>query len=103
MAQLISTYGFSFSAYSQGTQIGVHLLWILRALESRQANAEKRQLLVVSGITLAIMAAAPTGLGWIMADRVLRPLRTVTATARRISALNLGQRLTLGGVDGLIG
>jgi HAMP domain-containing protein len=99
VAHLIGSYGFSFSAYSQGTQIGVHLPQILQTLESRQAGAEKRQLLVVSGIALAIMAAASAGLGWVMAGRVLRPLRTITTAARHISALNLGQRLALDGPD----
>jgi signal transduction histidine kinase len=37
------------------------------------------------------------GLGWLMAGRVLRPLRTMTATARRISAQNLHERLALEG------
>jgi signal transduction histidine kinase len=99
VAHLIGSYGFSFSAYSQGTQIGVHLPQVLQTLESRQAGAEKRQLLVVSGIALAIMAAASAGLGWVMAGRVLRPLRTITTAARHISALNLGQRLALDGPD----
>jgi signal transduction histidine kinase len=99
VARLIGSYGFSFSAYSQGTKIGVHLPQILQTLESRQADAEKRQLLVVSGIALAIMAAASAGLGWLMAGRVLRPLRTITTAARHISARSLDQRLTLDGPD----
>jgi signal transduction histidine kinase len=35
--------------------------------------------------------------GWVMAGRVLRPLRTITATARHISALDLDRRLALHG------
>jgi signal transduction histidine kinase len=97
VAHLIGSYGFTFSAYSQGTKIGVHLPQILRTLESQQADAEKRQLLVVSGIALAIMAAASAGLGWVMAGRVLRPLRTITTAAQHISARNLDQRLALNG------
>jgi two-component system, OmpR family, sensor kinase len=45
------------------------------------------------------MAAASMGLGWLVAGRVLRPLRTITTTARRISASNLHQRLPLAGPD----
>jgi signal transduction histidine kinase len=51
------------------------------------------QLLIESGIALAIMAVVSVGLGWLMAGRVLRPLRTITATARRIPARSLHQRI----------
>jgi signal transduction histidine kinase len=57
------------------------------------------QLLIESGIALGIMAVASVGLGWLMAGRVLSPLRTITATARRISARNLHQRLAMTGPD----
>jgi signal transduction histidine kinase len=60
---------------------------------------ELRQLIVDSGIALAIMAAASMGLGWVVAGRVLQPLRTITTAARRISASNLYQRLALDGPD----
>ena len=62
-------------------------------------NDELRQLITDSGIALAIMAAASTGLGWVVAGRVLQPLRTITTAARRISASNLYQRLALDGPD----
>jgi signal transduction histidine kinase len=57
------------------------------------------KLLVESGIALGIMAVASVGLGWLMAGRVLRPLRTITAAARRISARSLHQRLAMTGPD----
>ncbi len=57
------------------------------------------QLLIESGIALGIMAVASVGLGWLMAGRVLRPLRTITATARRISARSLHQRIGMTGPD----
>ena len=60
---------------------------------------ELRQLVIDSGIALAIMAAASIGLGWVVAGRVLQPLRTITTAARRISASNLYQRLDLDGPD----
>jgi signal transduction histidine kinase len=69
------------------------------ALLNAYRNGEMDQLLVDSGIALAIMAAASMGLGWLVAGRVLRPLRTITTTARRISASNLHQRLALNGPD----
>jgi signal transduction histidine kinase len=57
------------------------------------------QLLIVSGIALGIMGVASVGLGWLMAGRVLSPLRTITATARRISARSLHQRIAMTGPD----
>ena len=45
------------------------------------------------------MAVASVGLGWLMAGRVLSPLRTITATARRISARSLHQRIGMTGPD----
>lgn len=56
-------------------------------------------LLVEAGIALAVMTFASVALGWIMAGRVLAPLRTMTAAARRISADNLGRRLAVPGPD----
>jgi len=68
-------------------------------LLGRYRSGELRQLLTDSGIALAIMAAASIGLGWLVAGRVLQPLRTITIAARRISASNLHQRLALHGPD----
>ena len=57
------------------------------------------ELLLWSGIGLGIMAVASIGLGWLIAGRVLRPLRVITATARRVSARNLHQRIAMTGPD----
>jgi len=57
------------------------------------------QLLIESGVALGIMAVASVGLGWLMAGRVLSPLRTITATARRISVRSLHQRIAMSGPD----
>ena len=57
------------------------------------------QLLIESGVALGIMAVASVGLGWLMAGRVLSPLRTITAAARRISARSLHQRIGMTGPD----
>jgi signal transduction histidine kinase len=69
------------------------------ALLSAARSAELSQLITDSGIALAIMAAGSMGLGWVVAGRVLQPLRTITTAARRISASNLYQRLALDGPD----
>ena len=57
------------------------------------------QLLVGSGAALAVMAVISVALGWLVAGRVLRPVRTISAAARRISASNLHERLSLDGPD----
>ena len=57
------------------------------------------QLLVQSGIALAVMTVLSVALGWLIAGRVLRPLQSITASAQRISANNLHERLALDGPD----
>ncbi|MBV8217500.1 MAG: HAMP domain-containing histidine kinase, partial [Solirubrobacterales bacterium] len=52
---------------------------------------------VQSGVALAIMTLVSIALGWLVAGRVLRPLRTMTATTRRISERNLSERLAVSG------
>jgi signal transduction histidine kinase len=54
-------------------------------------------LLMMSGVALAAMTLISIMAGWLVAGRVLRPLRTVTTAARRISASNLHERLALTG------
>src|SRR5215467_8464176 len=71
----------------------------LLATANQERNAALDQLLEESGIALAIMTVVSIGLGWLVAGRVLRPLRTMTSAARRISARNLHQRLALDGPD----
>jgi signal transduction histidine kinase len=64
-----------------------------------QHSSDRHQLLIASGIGLAIMAGVSLAVGWLAAGRFLRPLRTITATAREISATNLHERLQLAGPD----
>ena len=64
-----------------------------------QIAMDRPQLLIVSGIALAVIAVASAAIGWLIAGRVLRPLRTITAAARRISATSLNERLALQGPD----
>jgi len=54
-------------------------------------------LLTESGLALAIMALLSIGLGWLLAGRALRPLRTMNLRAREITEDNLNERL---GVEG---
>ena len=66
-------------------------------VDSHQRIADLQVLAIVSLLALALMAALSMGLGWLIAGRVLRPLRTITTAARDISATNLHQRLALEG------
>ena len=66
---------------------------------AEQRAAALRSLLTQSGIALAITTVISVGLGWIVAGRVLRPLRDITAAAQQVSAGNLHERLRMNGPD----
>jgi signal transduction histidine kinase len=70
-----------------------------RYAQQRAHAFDLHTLLVQSGIALAVMAVLAFLLGWLVAGRVLRPLRAITATAQRISATSLDERLALAGPD----
>jgi two-component system sensor histidine kinase VanS len=73
------------------------------ATEVRFADIVRRdtdalhQGLLRSVIVLAVVTVVSIALGWLVAGRVLRPLRTMTATTRQISERNLDERLALSG------
>jgi signal transduction histidine kinase len=69
----------------------------IRIVGAKQRLADLHQLIVESSIALAIMAIISAALGWVVAGRVLRPLRTMTSAAQQISEANLHQRLALEG------
>ena len=60
-------------------------------------DTQRGQLLRNSWIALAVVTAASVGIGWVVAGRVLAPVHTITARARRISADSLDERIALGG------
>jgi two-component system sensor histidine kinase VanS len=76
---------------------------VARQVRQMYAQAVERhtqglhQGLIKSGIALAVMTVVSIAFGWLVAGRVLRPLRAMTATTRRISARNLSERLALSG------
>ncbi len=53
------------------------------------------RLLAEYGLALVAMTAVSVAAGWLLAGRALRPLRKITATARRVSGENLGERIGL--------
>jgi signal transduction histidine kinase len=60
---------------------------------------DKRRILIICALALAGIAVAAAAIGWIIAGRVLRPLSTITAAARRMAASSLHERLALRGPD----
>jgi signal transduction histidine kinase len=72
---------------------------LVTVLAKEIAGSDLRQVLIQAPAALAIVTALALALGWLVAGRMLRPLATITAAARRISASNLHQRLALRGPD----
>ena len=83
-------------AASKLTQ-AVHQVSQAGSLQSAQRVTDAHELLVNSGIALAIVAVLALVAGWLAAGRMLRPIRTITRTARRISSTSLHKRLALKG------
>lgn len=80
---------FSISGGSQARE--------LTLLANSGSAVNLHHLLVYSCLSLAIMVVLSTALGWLVAGRVLRPLRTIITTARNISATSLHKRIALSG------
>src|SRR5712692_4946829 len=62
-----------------------------------QRHRALEDLLLYSGLGLGLMTILSAGAGWIVAGRVLRPVRVITGTARRASEQHLGERIALSG------
>jgi methyl-accepting chemotaxis protein len=70
---------------------------VIRNLEQTIRNDALNRLLVEYLGALGVMTMIAVGTGWLLAGRALRPLREITATARRVSGENLGERIGLRG------
>ncbi len=70
---------------------------VVNFVVNRQQVSDLHQLEIESSIALAVMALISGLLGWVVAGRVLRPLRTITAATREISEASLHRRLALPG------
>jgi len=84
-----------------GFQPGHHVsstgIAVLTSVAHGVRISDLHHLMIWSGVALAGMSIASILLGWIVAGRVLAPLRTITTTTREISAKNLHRRLALEG------
>jgi len=72
-------------------------LTVAHGLQRQILNDALHQLLFEYLAALVVMTLLSVGAGWLLAGRVLRPLRAITATARRVSSENLGERIALSG------
>jgi signal transduction histidine kinase len=79
---------------SASVQAGPHAAAVSAALNAAIRNKE-----IIGAIALPVVVLLAIVGGWLIAGRLLRPLRTITATARDISASNLSGRLSLGDRD----
>jgi signal transduction histidine kinase len=65
---------------------------------ARNAHGIRWQIIRAAGILVALVVVS-LAVGWLISGRFLGRLRTITATARDISASNLNRRLALAGPD----
>ena len=95
----------SLPGQRQGVPVGPHSpkltsSHLAQLQEAYQLHAFMlHELLIRSGIALGLTAVICIALGWLVAGSVLRPVRTISATARQIGASNLDARLRLDGPD----
>lgn len=91
------------SAASRQDSLPDDLNWV--ASEQRRLHDAATASLITQGsIALALVGGVAAGFGWLIAGRVLAPLRRVTDTARRIASApaadhGLHERITLAGRD----
>jgi signal transduction histidine kinase len=70
---------------------------LFRAEHDQFVSSTLHRLALEYVLALAAMTLISVGAGWLLAGRALRPLRDITATARRVSGHNLGERIGLEG------
>ncbi|MFI0449287.1 sensor histidine kinase [Actinomadura sp. 6N118] len=71
---------------------------LLVETRGKTQQATLNALLTYGSIALGLVGAVALGLGWIFADRALRPLHSITETARRVTrSQHLGERIAYTG------
>jgi signal transduction histidine kinase len=70
---------------------------ITEAIRAQLRSDALHKLLIEYIVALGAMTLVSVVAGWLLAGRALRPLRAITATARRVSGENLGERIALKG------
>jgi signal transduction histidine kinase len=70
---------------------------LIHTVQSQILGGALHRLLLEYAVALVVMTAISVLIGWLLAGRALAPLREITATARRVSGENLGERIDLPG------
>jgi signal transduction histidine kinase len=70
---------------------------VAHVVEQQIVSGALHRLLLEYVVALLAMTAVSVFTGWLLAGRALAPLRKITATARRVSGENLGERIALRG------
>jgi signal transduction histidine kinase len=68
---------------------------VARAVQQQILGDALHRLLIEYIAALVVMTGLSVATGWLLAGRALAPLRDITATARRVSGQNLGERIDL--------
>jgi signal transduction histidine kinase len=71
----------------------------VNALSDQVHAIQPHRILIGSAIGMGVMAVVSVLLGWLVAGRILRPLRAMTAATRQISEDDLHRRLAMPGPD----
>jgi signal transduction histidine kinase len=80
-----------------GSPPGSQEVKVARAIQRQLTADALHRLLLEYLAALLVMTMVAIATGYLLAGRALRPLRAITATARRVSGENLGERIALGG------
>jgi signal transduction histidine kinase len=100
LIEALRHFGFHpLSHYLLGFRPGSHNARLVHAVEANIVSSALHRLLVEYVISLIVITAVAVITGWLLAGRALAPLRRITATARRVSGENLGERIALQGPD----
>jgi signal transduction histidine kinase len=70
---------------------------LIHTVQNQILGGALHRLLIEYAVALVAMTAISVLIGWLLAGRALAPLRDITATARRVSSENLGERIDLPG------
>jgi signal transduction histidine kinase len=106
LSQQLNPFAPGWTTRSSGTRSpgpAAVQVWIVAGpgqeaeLIAHQRAVTLHQLVVQAAIALALTTALAAAAGWFASARALRPLRSVTATAHRLSQRNLDERIALRG------
>jgi signal transduction histidine kinase len=104
LSQQLNAFAPAWTIPSPGTTTGqTQNVWHVFSpgqeaeLIAHQRAVTLHQLVVQAAIALALTTALAAAVGWFASARALRPLRSVTATAHRLSQRNLDERIALRG------